>query len=268
MTSTDTDFAGSIPAIYDRYLTTLLFGPFADDIAARAADARPQRLLETAAGTGIVTAALVEALPEAEIVATDLNPAMLEVAAGRIGHERVRFQPADAEDLPFDDAAFDAVVCQFGVMFFPDRIRAFREARRVLRPGGRFLFNAWNRIEENPVTDIVMSAVAGVYAQDPPSFFRRVPHGYWDTARIVADLAAAGFVDVALETVEKNSRADSPRAAAIGICQGTPLRNEIEERAGVSLAEATEVAAAAREKRFGSGAIDAPMSAHVVVAAR
>jgi ubiquinone/menaquinone biosynthesis C-methylase UbiE len=267
MTSSDVRFAGSIPAIYDRCLRPLLFEPYAHDLAARAAAASPLTLLETAAGTGIVTEALVERLPDAEIVATDLNPAMLEIASARIGGGRLSFQAADAQELPFADASFDAVVCQFGVMFFPDRIRAYREARRVLRPAGRFLFNAWNRIEENPVTDAATAALAAAFPADPPSFFRRVPHGYWDVRRIEADLEAAGFREIAIETVEQRSRSPSPYDAATGLCQGTPLRSEIEAR-DMALAEATRVAAAALQALYGAGAIDAPMSAHVVQAVR
>jgi SAM-dependent methyltransferase len=268
MSNRDSVFEGSIPGIYDRCLGPLLFEPFAQDLAVRVAEARPRDILETAAGTGIVTAALLEALPGAAIVATDLNPAMLEVAAARTGAGRMRFRAADAQDLPFDEASFDAVVCQFGVMFFPDRVGAYREARRVLRPGGRFLFNAWTRIEDNPVTDRAMSAVAGLYPDDPPAFFRRVPHGYGDRDRIAADLDAAGFTRIAVDTVGKRSRSPSANEAARGLCHGTPLRAEIEARPGHGLAEATRVAAAALEPLSGPDGIDAPMSAHVVTAWR
>jgi SAM-dependent methyltransferase len=264
MNPDDTRFDSSIPQIYDRCLRTLLFEPFALDLAARVAREQPRSVLETAAGTGIVTAALVEALPGAQIVATDLNQAMLDVAAAHI--DNALFRCADAQDLPFADESFDAVVCQFGVMFFPDRIRAYREARRVLRPGGRFLFNTWNLIEDNPVTDVAMAAVAGLFPADPPSFFRRVPHGYWDKARIRAELDAAGFEEIGIETVEKRSRAPSAHEAAVGICQGTPLRSEIESRGGIDLAQATRAAAAALASFCGAAGLDAPMSAHVVIA--
>ena len=267
MTSSDVQFAGSIPAIYDRCLRPLLFAPFAEDLAARTAEVSPRTVLETAAGTGIVTEALVACLPAAEIVATDLNVAMLDVASARIGSERVTFQPADAQALPFADESFDAVVCQFGVMFFPDRVRAYREARRVLRPAGRFLFNAWNRIEDNPVTDAATAALAAAFPSDPPAFFKRVPHGYWDVRQIEADLEAAGFRSIEIETVEKRNEPVSAREAATGLCQGTPLRAEIEAR-GIDLSDATERAAAALETLYGTGPIDAPMSAHVVVALR
>jgi len=257
MSSTDAVFAGSIPALYDRLLGPLLFEPFARDLAARAGALRPRRILETAAGTGIVTGALLGEAPEAEIVATDLNQAMLDVAATRLGSRRVAFQPADAQQLPFGESSFDLVVCQFGVMFFPDRVAAYREARRVLKPGGRFLFNAWDRLDRNPVSAAVAAAVTALFPDDPPSFYDRVPFGYHDMERIEADLRAAGFTDIAGETARKMSRVVA-RDAATGLCQGSPMRAEIEERG--SLAEATAAAVAALAPFDGR---EAPMSAHV-----
>ncbi|HVQ09217.1 MAG TPA: class I SAM-dependent methyltransferase [Allosphingosinicella sp.] len=261
MPDTDAAFAGSIPALYDQYLGPLLFAPYAADIAARAAIFGPRRILETAAGTGIVTEALARALPDAEIVATDLNQAMLDVAAGRVRAPQVTFRQADAQSLPFADAGFNLVLSQFGVMFFPDRVAAYREARRVLRPGGRFLFNVWDRIEANPVTAAVGAAVAALFPDDAPSFYRRVPFGYHDKARIEADLRAAGFTDIAAETVALTSRV-SARDAAMGLTQGTPLRAEIEQH-GADLDRATDAAAAALAPLDGK---EAPMSAIVVSA--
>jgi SAM-dependent methyltransferase len=261
MEATDTQFAGSIPEYYHRCLGPFLFEPYAADLAARAAALRPGRILETAAGTGIVTAALVRALPEAEIIATDLNPDMLRVAGGKLVSPRVTFAPADAQALPFADGAFDLVVCQFGAMFFPDRIGAYREARRVLRPGGTFLFNVWDRLDANPASQAVADAVAALFPDDPPGFIGRVPFGYHDKARIEADLRAAGFTEVEAETVAKRSRGGA-RELAPGLCEGSPLRAEIEARAPERLAEATEAAVAALVERCGDP-VDAAMSAHV-----
>src|SRR6185295_6530657 len=223
-------------------------------------------ILETAAGSGIVTEAILRAVPDARLEATDLNQAMLDVAAARIVSPHVGFRQADAQALPFPDAGFDLVACQFGVMFFPDRVLAYREARRVLRPGGRFLFNAWDRIEANPATDIAARAVAALFPDDPPDFFARVPFGYHDKAEVEADLRAAGFDRIEAETVTMRSRIGSAREAAIGICQGTPLRSEIEARG--SLAAATEAVAAALAALGSSDGFDAPMSAHVFSASR
>lgn len=261
MKATDIQFAGSIPEFYDRCLGPFLFEPYADDLAARASSLRPRRILETAAGTGIVTAALLRALPEAEIVATDLNPDMLRVAGSKIETSRVTFAPADAQSLPFPDAGFDLVVCQFGAMFFPDRIAAYREARRVLRPGGTFLFNVWDRLDANLASKAVADAVAALFPGDPPSFIGRVPFGYHDKAAIEADLRAAGFDAVESETVVKRSRGDA-RELAPGLCQGSPLRAEIEARAPERLEEATEAAVSALVRRHGDP-VDAAMSAHV-----
>src|SRR4051812_14431129 len=169
MTRPDSDkvFAGSVPRLYDEYLVPLIFEPYAIDLSERVAARRPRRVLEIAAGTGVVTRRLASALSEGcEIVSTDLNPGMIE-RAREVGTVRpVQWQTADARQLPFDDGAFDAVVCQFGVMFFPDKAAAFAETRRVLRPGGAFLFNAWDRIEDNEFADVVTAALATVFPAD------------------------------------------------------------------------------------------------------
>jgi SAM-dependent methyltransferase len=269
MKDADKLFAGSIPEFYERYLGPLIFAPYAADLAARVARLAPKRLLETAAGTGIATRALAQALPEtASIVATDLNQAMIDFAAAKTRARNVSWRQADALSLPFEDSAFDAVVCQFGVMFFPDKRAGYREALRVLAPGGRFLFNVWDRIEENEVPRIVTEAVAALFPNDPPRFLARTPHGHHDIAVIRGDLAVAGFGSIEIETVAKRSRAPSHRDPALGFCQGTPLRNEIEARDPARLAEAAEAAAAALAARLGPGPIDAKIQAHVIAAAR
>lgn len=269
-TASDAVFAGSVPELYERYLVPLIFEPYAADLARRAAAIRPSRVLETAAGTGVVTRALSRALPaSAELVATDLNPPMLERAAA-IGTTRpVRWQWADAMQLPFDDTSFDLVVCQFGVMFFPDRVRAFAEARRVLRAGGTLLFNVWDAIEHNEFADVVTETLAGLYPSDPPRFMARTPHGHGDTRPIVEELRAAGFSAAAqVETIAARSRCASARDAAFAYCQGTPLRNEIEARQSPDLDAATEACTAAIARRFGEGPVDAKIQAHVVAVSK
>jgi ubiquinone/menaquinone biosynthesis C-methylase UbiE len=265
MTKADTVFAGSIPSLYDRYLGPLIFEPYARDLANRLSALNEGRVLETAAGTGIVTRALNRSLPPGVgIVATDLNQPMLDHAAAQVSSSRVSWQKVDAQALPFPDGAFDAVVCQFGVMFFPDRQKAYREARRVLKPGGRFIFSAWDKIEHNEFADLVTAAVADMFPHDPPRFLARTPHGYHDIEAIVADVRSAGFADVAAETLTRRSVASSCRDPAIGYCQGTPLRNEIELRDANRLAEATEAAAARIGARFGNGPVDGMIQAHVI----
>lgn len=269
MSDADRNFAGSIPALYDRYLGPLIFEPFAADLATRVAALAPARMLETAAGTGIVTRAMARALPAStEIISTDLNQPMLDYAASQPGVERVAWRQANAQELPFPDVSFDAVICQFGVMFFPDKVGAYREARRVLKPGGRFLFSVWDRIEDNDFADVVTKAVAELFPADPPLFLARTPHGHHAIAAIERDLHAAGFGRVTPETVTRRSRAASPREPAIGFCQGTPLRGEIEARDPNRLAETTDAAAAAIAARFGAGPVDGQIQAIVFTAYR
>jgi SAM-dependent methyltransferase len=264
-TASDKVFAGSIPKLYETYLVPLIFAPYAADLARRVASPAPRRVLEIAAGTGAVTRALAEALPDAQIVATDLNQAMLDQAAA-VGISRpVTWRQADAMQLPFPDGTFDAVVCQFGAMFFPDKTKAFAEARRVLRHGGTFLFNVWDRIEDNGFADAVTDALQRVFPDDPPRFLARTPHGYHDKAVIARDVARGGFDRPAeIVTLAERSRADSPRIAAMAFCHGTPLRSEIEARGASRLGEATEAAEREIARRFGSAAIDAKMQAHVI----
>jgi ubiquinone/menaquinone biosynthesis C-methylase UbiE len=266
MIATDKVFAGSIPEIYDRLLVPLIFERYAQDLAVRIATTAPQEVLETAAGTGVLTAALASRLAAgSRIVASDLNQPMLDRAAGKPGPARVTWQHADALALPFDDRAFDVVACQFGVMFFPDKVKGYKEARRVLKPRGRFFFNVWDEIRNNEFADTVNEAVAAFLPNDPPAFMARTPHGYHDVGKIRNDLTAAGFSDVSIETVAHASKAASPRDPAVAFCQGTPLRNEIEAR-GASLEAATDAAAAALTKRFGRGPIEGRIRAHVIVA--
>jgi ubiquinone/menaquinone biosynthesis C-methylase UbiE len=268
--STDTAFSGSIPELYDSLLVPLLFEPYAADLARRISAHKPGRVLETAAGTGALTRALAKALPaDVELLATDLNQTMLTRAAA-VGTARpVQWQQADATRLPFDDAFFDVVACQFGVMFFPDKAHGLAEARRVLRPGGTLLFNVWDRIEDNELAQTVTSALAGLFSADPPNFMARTPHGYFDPAAISADLLKAGFDSTPrFETVTRRSHAASASVAAIAYCQGTPLRNEIDSRAGAGLAEATAVCAAAIAERFGTAAVDGKIQAIVVSVGR
>jgi ubiquinone/menaquinone biosynthesis C-methylase UbiE len=268
MSETDKVFAGSVPENYDRYMVPLIFEPYAADIARRAASLSPSAVLETASGSGVVTRALAPRLPRgASHVVTDLNQPMLDYAAARQPPDiRIKWRQADALALPFANAAFDLVCCQFGAMFFPDRTSGYREARRVLKRGGHFLFNVWDRIEENIFADDVTNALATMFPNDPPRFLARTPHGYHDTALIRRELEEAGFSDVVIETIAEQSRASSPRIPAVAYCQGTPLRNEIEARDAGKLESATDYAASSIAERHGRGAVAAKIQAHVIVA--
>ena len=267
MTKTDSIFAGSIPSLYDKYLGPLIFEPYADELAKRLSNLSAGRVLETAAGSGIVTRALLRSLPAgASVVATDLNQPMLDHAAAQSSCSHVSWQKVDAQALPFPDGTFDAVICQFGVMFFPDKQKAYREARRVLKTGGRFIFNAWDRIEDNEFAYVITAAMAEMFPDDPPLFLARAPHGYHDKEVILDELRSAGFVNTTLDTVTRRSVAPSSRDPAIGYCQGTPLRYEIEARDASCLAEATEAAARRISERFGDGPVDGKIQAHVITA--
>ena len=197
----DRTFAGSIPEIYDRYLVPLIFDSYALDLASQLAEAKPLDVLETAAGTGVLTRAIASRLPtDARIIATDLNQPMLDRAKGRQSQDgRIECKQADALARPFENQSFDVVACQFGVMFFPEKVRGYREAWRVLKPGGRFHFNVWDRISENEFADTVTEALAAVFPHDPPRFLARTPHGYHDVERIRAELNAAGFSDLSVD---------------------------------------------------------------------
>jgi len=268
MTATDTVFAGSIPAIYDQYMVPLIFAPYARLVAERAASLQPRRILETAAGTGVVTEELHRRLPDAEIVATDLNAPMLDQAGRRLDASNVRFQTADAQTLPFKDGSFDLVVCQFGLMFVPDKVRANSEARRVLCNGGRYMLVIWDRIEHNLATMTAGRAVADLFPIEAARFYERVPFRYHDVGQIEHDLLAAGFTDIEFETVELRSRAGSAHDAAIALVQGTPMRSDIEALDPSMLGRATDAAAQALAQFDGPTGFDAPMSARLVTATK
>lgn len=266
----DRAFAGSIPQFYEQYMVPLIFEPYAADMARRVARLQPSHVLEIAAGTGVLTRQLANTLAASvAVIATDLNQPMLDHAA-TVGTSRlVKWRQADAMQLPFPDASFDVIACQFGVMFFPDKSKAFAEARRVLRPGGVFIFSVWDRIEDNEFADTVTQALASRFPVNPPRFMARVPHGYHDPAAITQDLARGGFnAAPQLVTLAKRSRASSSRVPAVAYCQGTLLRGEIEAHGPSSLNEATDLVAAALTSRFGAGAVDGRIQAHVITVKR
>lgn len=268
MSETDKVFAGSIPEFYDTFLVPLIFQGFAADMALRVSSGNPASVLETAAGSGVVTRALAPRLSaQARYVVTDLNQPMLDHAARLQGDDsRITWQQASALKLPFSDGEFDVVCCQFGVMFFPDRVAAYREAKRLLKPGGRFVFNVWDRISENVFADDVTNSLKDIFPDDPPQFLARTPHGYHDIGLIRGELEAAEFGTVTIETRDQLSRAPSPGHPAIAYCQGTPLRNEIEARDAGKLEAATDHAASVIGRKHGEGQVAAKIQGHVVVA--
>ncbi|PVZ04948.1 methyltransferase family protein [Actinomycetospora cinnamomea] len=253
-----------MPDVYDRCLADAVFRPFAVDVARRAARLRPSRVVEVAAGTGVATAELLAATPEAHLTATDLNPAMVEAGEERVA--AAAWQRADASSLPFDDGVFDLVVCQFGVMFFPDRPAAYSEFRRVLAPSGHVLVNTWDRIDTHGFARVLVEGLERALTGDVPAFLAQVPHGYADPQVVVGDLRGAGLEVESVETVTLEGRAASAADVATGFCTGTPLRGEIEARG--DLDETTRLVAAHMTAVLGEGPVSAAMTAHVVQARR
>lgn len=270
MAETDRQFVGSIPEIYDQFLVPLIFTPYAHELTARLVQLKPGNILETAAGTGVVIRAMAAKLPaDVHITVTDLNQPMLDRAKTHMPDDaRVIWQQADAQALPFDDQAFDAVVCQFGVMFYPDKAKGYGEARRVLRQGGTFLFAVWDRIAENVFVNVINDTLAKLFPENPITFMPRVPHGYYDVDKISSELTAAGFTAIKVETLDHIAKAKSAKDVAIAYCQGTPLRSEIEQRDASGLARVTDVVTEALAKKFGNGPVEGAIRAHVISAVR
>jgi len=266
--ASDVRFQGSIPEVYDRHLG-FIFEPFAEDLAQRVARIGPQNILEIAAGTGIASRRILEILPVAShLTVTDLNEAMLDLARQKIGGDpRVTFRPADALDLPFSDGEFDVVVCQFGVMFFPDRSKGLRQFNRVLKRGGILLFNTWDVIDANPHGKTAHNAIRASFEIDPPAFYE-LPFGFHDVAEIRRVVTDAGFTDVEIETIDKNGETPSAAEAAIGLIRGNPCIDVIMERAPERLAEIEGLAARTLAERFGDKPLRLPLRAHVVSAVR
>jgi SAM-dependent methyltransferase len=266
MAQLDSRFYGSIPQIYEYFLVPLIFQPYADDLAARVVQCEPLDILEIAAGTGVLTRALARALPPpTTIIATDLSQSMLDQAKEVGTTYPVTWRLADSALLPFPDASFDVVACQFGVMFFSDRAKSYAEARRVLKPSGQFIFNVWDRLRENEFADIVTQALDDIFPRNPPRFLARTPYGYYNTSTILHDLSRGGFKRTPeLVTLSACSRADSPAFPALAYCQGTPLRNEIESQGSIGLAEATQAATKALARQFGYTAVFGKIQAHII----
>lgn len=262
-------FVGSIPHNYDTCLGPFLFEFYAKDLARRVEVPVGSRVLEIACGTGITTRALRAALPESvEIVATDLNEPMLEHARSACEDlPNVCFEQADAMTLPFGDASFDAVVCQFGLMFFPDKPQGLREVHRVLKPGGSFTTNTWGSLDANPVIRVVESAVGRYLDGGPPAFFA-VPFGYHAHATIRADLTAGGLADTALEVVRTEGQSPAAKALATGFVEGSPGLAEIQERGNAAVPDIVAAVAADLAQAYGDAPLRAPLEAIVVSARR
>lgn len=267
MTDSGPAFAGGIPAAYETYLVPLVMRDYAADLAARVSPRGGGSVLEIAAGTGVLTRLLRERLPASvKLVATDLSPDMLQFATSHVGpHDGLDFRTADGTALPFPDASFDAVACQFGVMFYPDKAKGFAEALRVLRPGGVFAFNVWDSLARNPMPDAVRNTVEGLFPADPPRFIH-LPHGYNDIAAIKDGLQAAGFAEIEIVVKPRVARAATARAAAMALVAGNPYAVEIADRREPPLELVVDEVARVLGERFGSAPFEAPIQAILFVA--
>ncbi|PWE16668.1 methyltransferase type 11 [Marinicauda salina] len=267
MRESDAQFVGDIPANYDAHLGPVLFEAYADDLARRAARGSPARVLELAAGTGILTERLHGALGEIDrFVVTDLNAPMLEIARTKLPDAAgAKFTACDAAALDFPDDAFDLVACQFGVMFFPDRAAAYREALRVLEPGGRYVFNSWAGMEDNPFTLVAQAVMERVFPDYPPAFMN-TPFGYADPETIAGDLEAAGFAVAGSETVAVDSPVESWESFARGLVHGNPTAEEVRSRGGTDPDDLVAALAGALRADFGPEPGTVSLKAHVVEA--
>jgi len=251
-----------MPDAYERHLVPVFFRPFATDLANRAATLRPRRILELAAGTGALTSALLTSVPAASVVATDLNEAM--VTAGSAREPRAQWQQADAQELPFEDGEFDLVLCQFGVMFFPDKPAAYAEVRRVMAPQGSFLFNSWGPLASHGFAAAFQAALEQSMPGTAPSFLTDVPHGYSDPAAVTADLEAAGLTPAMTEEVTLKGTAESAASVATGLLAGTPVSAALQGREDAQAIQATVTQKLT--ERLGTGPVTAPMTATVYLA--
>ena len=259
-----TKFSGSIPAAYDRYLGPTLFQAYAEDLATRLAANKTGSVLELACGTGILTRVLRTHLPsKVKLIATDLNEPMFRQAAAKFGkNERVRWLEADACDLPFADRKFDAVVCQFGLMFVPDKAQAAREAYRVLKPDGIFLFNAWDAMRHNKLGELAHRTIASYFEKDPPTFYQ-IPFSYHNRAEIRRILKQAWFREIKTEVIAKIGKANRAEDVARGLVEGNPVAVTIAKRDPSLLPTITRAVTSAITRRFGKRDIRAPMRAIV-----
>lgn len=266
MSTKSSNFVGDIPDHYDNGLGPNIFVDYADRLSSLSTDGDVKNVIELAAGTGILSRRLRDKLsPEAHLAITDLNAPMLEVARGKFSEgENVEFCVANAMELPFDDDTFDVVVCQFGVMFFPDKPASYREAARVLKPGGRYLFNVWSAMSENPFSKIALDVGAKFFPNDPPGFYK-VPFHYGDPEAVRADLAAGGWSEVEHETIQINKTIANPEAFATALVYGNPLIDEIRERGGVKPEEVALEMLIALNAAFGSSGMTMPLSATTFV---
>ena len=258
-------FAGSIPANYERYLGPFLFEPYALDLVSRLQDKKYNDILEIACGTGRVTAHIAKSVKHYTLTATDLNADMITVAKGIIPDKNIKWMQADAMELPFADASFDLVVIQFGIMFFPDKEKGLKEAYRVLRPGGKLIFNTWNKVETNEAIHTGRTIIESYFGDDPPIFYG-VPFSMYDEKELKRLTSGAGFKNVTTELVKKEGVGSSASDLAKGIVEGNPVYLAITERIPAMLNPIKVEVQKTLAEKFGDNPIKSPLQAWVVEA--
>jgi len=266
MSNNSASFIGDIPSHYDAGLGPNIFFDYADKIAKLSGEKAASNVVELAAGTGIVSRRLRDALsPETRLVVTDLNAPMLDIARSKFSdNDRVEFKVANAMNLPFESSEFDLIVCQFGVMFFPDKPASYREVARVLRPGGHYIFNVWGPMSENPYSQMAYGVTAKFFPDNPPGFYK-VPFHYGDPADVRADLTIAGWHEVEHETIHLKKAIENPAAFADALVYGNPLIDEIRERGGVDPGAVVVAMLDALESTFGPAPLVMPLEATTFV---
>lgn len=266
---TNISFSGSIPKFYDNNLGTIFFEPFSNEMAHRIKDLKANSILEIACGTGRLTKflPLVTATRSGSITATDLNPAMLEHAKRTVAWKNIDWQVVDAMELPYGDSSFDVVVAQFGVMFYPDKQKAYKESYRVLVGNGSFIFSAWDSLRHNSIAQLTHDVITEFFPIDTPQFYN-IPFSYFNEDEIRADLTAAGFKTINIESLKLEGYAETAHDAATGLLQGTPLYNAIVERGKDMLPAMIEKLAQEIRSLFGDTHLAIPIQANIVTAGK
>ncbi len=261
--STNTVFTNTIAENYEKYMGPIFFVPYAKDMADRLSSGKINSLLELACGTGQVTRLLRARFPDARIVATDLSPGMLEFAKKIVNPaDKIEWLIADAQELPFGENTFDAVICQFGLMFVPDKQKAVKEAYRVLKQGGIFILSTWDRIENNPIFQLAKDAVSSYFKDGPPDYYS-LPFSMYDPAEIESLFRTSGFEHVSVENVHCSGYSPLVEHAAKALTEGQPVYHSICELDEKFLPQIQRAVSNAISNEFGSTSLKIPHSAWV-----
>jgi len=255
------NFSGSVPAHYDQYLGPLYFEPYAIEVTNRIDPSSIKLALELASGTGRVTKHLRRVLPPtAKLIASDISEDMLAIAKEKLKNEKVDWETIDAQQLPFEDNSIDLVVCCFGFMFVPDKLKAFAEVLRVLRPEGMFIFSTWDKLEANGAS-FVHRTIAKKYLEEPLPASFNLAFSMHDESSIKSTLEEVSFSKIFVEKVNKQCYASSSKDAAEGLTMGGSIYNEIMKRNPAWIDEIRIRVEKELSEKYGTSPMIAPMSA-------